>query len=253
MRVSIESEEAIYCLSWQDYLVLHLAATPELTGARDEAFSSFLEIFNSLERLINYLMEKGRDEAGWFGFLAGMLVLFFGVIGLLVVNLLADMYATRYFIEHPGSGIFYLSFLLALSLPVGLIAYFLAKKRYTQEYLPWKDTLQDLRKTITEKKAEEARVLEKTLQLIDQASVWLPNLMRYRSEEALTYGLVAFLLTALVSANSPIGMPIALLLGVMVWLYFRYEKRKETNQQIKELRDWKQRFEEGKDNFLKSV
>jgi hypothetical protein len=233
--------------------VLHLAASPELTSARDEVFSSFLEIFNNIERLINYLMEKGRDEAGWLGILAGILVWFFGVIGLFVVNLFADTYATKYFIEHPGSSIFYLGFLLALSLPVGLITYSYAKKQYTEEYLPWKNTLQKLKKTVTENKAEKASILEKTLQLIDQASVWLPNLMKYRSEEALTYGLVAFLLTALVSANSPIGMPIALLIGVMVWLYFRYEKRKETDQQIKELKAWRQKFEEGKGNFLKSV
>jgi hypothetical protein len=230
-----------------------LAASPELTGARDEVFSSFFEIFNNIERLINYLMEKGRDEAGWLGALAGILVWFFGVIGLFIVNLFADMYATKYFIEHPGSNLVYLGFLLVLSLPIGLITYFYAKKRYTEEYIPWKNTLQKLKKTVTENKAEEADVLEKTLQLIDHASAWLPNLMEYRSEEALTYGLVAFLLTALVSANSPIGIPIALLIGVMVWLYFRYEKRKETDQQIKELKAWRQKFEEGKGNFLKSV
>jgi len=230
-----------------------LTESPELTGARDEVFSSFFEIFNNIEILINYLMEKGRDEAGWLGALVGILVWFFGVIGLFIVNLFADTYATKYFIEHPGSNLVYLGFLLALSLPMGLTAYLYAKKRYTEEYIPWKNTLQGLRKAVTENKAGEASIIEKTLQLIDQTSSWLPSLMRYKSEEALTYGLVAFLLTALVSASSPIGMPIASLIGVIVWLYLRYEKRKETDQQIKELKAWRQKFEDGKGNFLRSV
>ena len=230
-----------------------MTESPELTGARDEVFSSFFEIFNNIEILINYLMEKGRDEAGWLGALVGILVWFFGVIGLFIVNLFADTYATKYFIEHPGSNLVYLGFLLALSLPMGLAAYLYAKKRYTEEYIPWKNTLQGLRKAVTENKAGEASIIEKTLQLIDQTSSWLPSLMRYKSEEALTYGLVAFLLTALVSASSPIGMPIASLIGVIVWLYLRHEKRKETDQQIKELKAWRQKFEDGKGNFLRSV
>jgi len=230
-----------------------LIDSPELTKTRDEIFSSLFEIFNNIERLINYLIEKRRDEAEWLGALVGILVWFFGVIGVVIVNLIADTYATKYFIDHPGSNLIYFGFLLALSLPLGLITYFHAKKRYTEEYIPWKNTLHGLKKAVTQKKAEETSIIEKTLQLIDQTSAWLPDLIRYKSEEALTYGLAAFLLTALVSANSPIGMPIASLIGVMVWLYFRYEKRKETDQQIKELKAWRQKFNEGKSNFLKSV
>jgi hypothetical protein len=233
--------------------VLRLTENPEPTKARAEILSSLSEIFINIERLIDYLMKKGRDEAGWLGALAGILVWFFGVIGLFVVNLLADIYATKYFIEHPGSSFVYLGFLLILSVPIGLITYFYAKKRYTEEYIPWKNALHKLKKAVTENKAEEVSIIEKTLQLIDQTTDWLPNLMEYRSEEALTYGLVAFLLATLVSADSAIGMPIAVLVGVMVWLYFRYEKRKETDQQIKELKAWRRKFEKEKGNFLKSV
>ena len=135
--------------------MLHLTENFEPTKARDETFSSLLEIFNKIERMINYLMDKRRDDAGWLGVLAGVLVWFFGVVGLFVVNLFADMYATEYFIGHPGSGLVYLGFLLALSLPIGLITYFYAKKRYTEEYIPWKNTLDGLKKAVTENKAEE--------------------------------------------------------------------------------------------------
>ena len=225
----------------------------EPVKGRDEIFSSLFEIFTRLEGLISYLMRKRRDEAGWLGILAGMLVWFFGVIGVLVVNFLADMYVTKYFIEHPGSNSVYFGFLLALSIPIGLTTYLSAKKRYTKEYTPWKNALKGLKKTVAESKAEEASIVETTLQLMDQTSSWLPDVMKYKSEEALTYGFVAFLLTALVSANSSVGMPIALLIGVIVWLYFRYEKRKETAHQIRTFKAWRKKFEDGKDYFLKSV
>jgi len=233
--------------------VFRLEDISEPVKGRDEIFSSLFEIFTRLEGLIGYLMRKRRDEAGWLGILAAMLVWFFGVIGVLVVNFLADMYATKYFIEHPGSNLVYFGFLLALSIPVGLTTYLSAKKRYTKEYIHWKNALKGLKKTVAESKAEEVSIVETTLQLMDQTSSWLPDVMKYKSEEALTYGFVAFLLTALVSANSPVGMPIASLIGAIVWLYFRYEKRKETAHQIRTFKAWRKKFEEGKDYFLKSV
>jgi hypothetical protein len=119
--------------------------------------------------------------------------------------------------------------------------------------MPWKNTLKGLKEAVAQGKAEQANIVETTLQLIDRISAWLPDLMKYKREEAVTYGLVAFLLTALVSANSVIGIPIASLIGVIVWLYFRYEKREEMLQQIQMLKAWKKKFEEGKDYFLKSV
>jgi hypothetical protein len=230
-----------------------LEETPEPVKARDEIFSSLFEIFNHMERLVNYLVRKRRDEAGWLGILAAILIWFFGVIGVVIVNFLTDNYATKYFIEQPGSNLIYFGFLLALSFPIGLITYFYAKKRYTEEYVPWKNTLNRLKTTVAESKAEERNIIETTLQLLDQTSAWFLDVMKYKSEEALTYGLVAFLITAFISANSPIGVPIALLIGVIVWLYFRYEKRKETAQQIQTFKAWKKKFEEGKDYFLKSV
>jgi len=230
-----------------------LEEIPEPVKTKDEVFSSLFEIFNYIERLIDYLIRKRQDEAGWLGFLAAILVWFFGVIGVVIVNFLTDMYATKYFIEHPGSSIIYFGFLLILSVPVGFMTYFYAKKRYIEEYIPWKNALNGLKKTVDESKTEETSIIETTLKLMDQTSAWLSDVLAYKSEEALTYGLVAFLLTALVSASSPIGMPIASLIGVIVWLYFRYEKRMETAQQIQALKVWRQKFEEGKDNFLKNV
>jgi hypothetical protein len=47
------------------------------------------------------------------------------------------------------------------------------------------------------------------------------------------------------------GIPVSLLIGVILWLYFKYEKRKEPDLQLQEFRAWKKRFEEEKTDFLK--
>lgn len=234
-------------------MVLHLGEAPERVKARDEVFSSLFEIFNHMKRLVNYLIRKRRDEARWFGILTAILVWFFGVVGVIIVNLLADNYATKYFTEHPGSNLIYFAFLLALSLPIGLITYFYEKKRYIKEYIAWKNTLNELEKSVVENKVEERSIIETTLQLLDETNTWFSEALKYKREEAFVYGLVAFLITAFVSANSPLGVPIALLVGVIVWLYFRYEKRKETDQQIETFKAWRKKFEEGKESFLKGI
>jgi c-di-AMP phosphodiesterase-like protein len=99
-------------------------------------------------------------------------------------------------------------------------------------------------------------VIEKTLKLMDQMSFWIPKLKRYKSDEAQAYGFTAFLIVAVVSFLSgswSVGLPVSLLIGVIVWLYFRYEKRREADLQIQEFKAWKQKFEEEKEAFLETM
>lgn len=228
----------------------HLGEISEPAKARDELFSSLSEIFDYMERLVNYLIRKRRDEARWLGVLTAVITWSFGVIGVVVVNFLADNYATKYFIEHPGSNIIYFALLSALSLPTGLMAYFYAKKRYVEKYMPWKKILDELKKSLAENKAKERSMLEATLQLMDRTSEWVSETIKHKREEALIYGVAAFLITAFISAYSPLGLPVALLIGVIVWLYFRHEKQKEIAQQVKTYKAWRKKFEEGKESLL---
>ncbi len=227
--------------------------TRESGKARDEVFSSLSEIFGHTERLIEYLMGKRRDEARWLGVLAAILVLFSALMAVVAVNLLADMYVTKYFIENPNSNLIFFGSLLALSLLAGFTTHFHTRQRYTEEYVPWKNTLSALKKTVAESRAEETSIMETTLRLMDQTSTWLSDVMEYKREEALMYGFSAFLIVSLISSASPMGLPVASFTGVVVWLYFRYEKRKEATQQIQIFKSWKEKFEKGKDHFLKSV
>lgn len=134
-----------------------------------------------------------------------------------------------------------------------MIAYFYAEKKYVKPYIPWRRTLSELRKEVVKGEVKEKNILETALQLMDQVSTWFSEVVKYKDAEAFTYGFAAFLITALVSAYSPVGLPIALLVGTCVWLYFRHEKREEATRQIRRFKALKKRIEEGKEAFLEGI
>jgi hypothetical protein len=219
----------------------------------DEVSSSLTEVFSYIDRCMNYLIKKSREEAMWLGFLSAAVVFLIGVVGVVIANFLTEMSATNYFIEHPEFRVIYSASLISLGSLVGLATYFWAKKKYTKEYVPWKKTLAELKYKFAGGNSEGENLIETTLKLIDQTNLWLSDVMKYKSQEALTYGLFAFLITALVSMHSNIGIPIAIVIGTIVWLYFRYEKRKEASEEIQKFKAYKEKFEEGKDSFLKAL
>jgi Ca2+/Na+ antiporter len=230
-----------------------MASSLETEEARNKIFSSLLEVFEGLGRMANSFIAAKQDEARWVGVLAGGLVLIF--LFIVGVPLILTNY-NKYLNENPSVVPFLLLLVLALSLFVGFLAYVYARKRYTRKFVSWSAIIQQLRKKVTEHSEKDVNVIEKTLQLMDQMSDWVPKLLNYKSDEAFAYGFGAFLLVAFVSlafALMPLGLLFALLIGAIVWIYFRYEKRKEAEQQISEFKRWKQKFEEGKASFLETV
>ncbi len=89
----IRGEEDVYSVNLEIYLVPTLIDGSERAKTRDETYLSLSEIFSNIERAINYLAAKRKEDAKWTGVLAGTLVWFFGVFGLMVVNLFTDNYA----------------------------------------------------------------------------------------------------------------------------------------------------------------
>jgi hypothetical protein len=219
---------------------------------REAKHFRYSEVFEGLEHIAFSLIAARRNEARWVGILAGgLMLIFLGDIGLPLIG-------TRYseYFANTIAGFLLVLFVPVLSFLVGFVAYSYARKRYTRQFVSWRETVQHLRRAVTERNEKDANVIEKTLQLMDQMSVWVPKLLNYKNDEAVAYGFGAFLLVAFVSlvfALMPLGLLFALLISAMVWIYFRYEKRKEADQQIQEFKSWKQKFEEGKAAFLETV
>ena len=230
-----------------------MANSLETEEARNKIVSSLLEVFEGLDRMANSFIAAKRNDALWTGVLGGGLVLIF--LGILGLPLLDNAYH-EYLYENPVIFIFSELLVAIISFLIGFLTYTFTRKRYIRNFVSWKEIIQQLRKTIVEHSEKNVNVIEKTLQLMDQMSDWVPKLLNIKSDEAFAYGFGAFLLVAFVSLAfelMPLGLLFALLIGAIVWIYFRYEKRKEADQQIREFKNWKQKFEEGKASFLETI
>jgi hypothetical protein len=239
--------------------VARLAENSVTEEARTEVLSSLSEVFDTMERIDDSLIAVRLGEARWTGVLAGGLVsILWAVIGMSLISVLFPVPGGPG--TSPGVDQF---FLLGTLIPflilgplAGFLTYLYTKKSYTKKFVLHKKNLQELGEVVREKRVKGTNISEKTLQLMDQMSDWIPKLLRYKNDEALGYGFAAFLIVAFISflfSASSVGVPIAFLAGVLVWLHFRQEKRKEVEGQTREFRMWKQKFEKGKSAFLETV
>ena len=230
-----------------------MANSLETDEARNKIVSSLIEVFEGLDYMANSFIAAKRNDALWTGVLGGGLVLIF--LGILGLPLIDNAYH-EYLYENPVIFIFSELLVAIISFLIGFLTYTFTRKRYIRNFVSWKEIIQQLRKTIVEHSEKNVNVIEKTLQLMDQMSDWVPKLLNIKSDEAFAYGFGAFLLVAFVSLAfelMPLGLLFALLISAIVWIYFRYEKRKEADQQIREFKNWKQKFEEGKASFLETI
>jgi hypothetical protein len=238
-----------------------MAENSEAMEERNRILLSFSEIFRSMERIDDSFIAIKRNGARYTGIVAGgLVILLWGMIGIPVIlnHLFPIPVASTY---TPPESYYTLSRAAFISVPIlsliaGFVTYYCTKKSYIQPFMSHKTQVQELENAINENKAKEMKIIEKTLQLIDQMSSWIPKLKRYKGDEAQPYGITAFLIVAFVSFLSgtwAVGLPISLLIGTMVWLYFRYEKRKEATLQVQEFKAWKQKFDEEKNAFLETI
>ena len=135
----------------------------------------------------------------------------------------------------------------------GFATYFLLKRKHDAR-------LKELSSLITEmKKIEEEQqkvnagggegITEDALSLADKIVTLLPELVRRRNQDSLLFGVVAFIVAALVGRN----IAVAILVGAMVWLYFSYETRKTYEQEISKFEEQKRVFEQRKKDFIETL
>jgi hypothetical protein len=130
-----------------------------------------------------------------------------------------------------------------VALVCGAASYFLLKRKHEAE-------LKNLETLVVQmKKEREGGTTTDALSLADKIISLLPTLVRKRSQDSLIYGVVAFLLS-LALVRFPPG---ALLIGVIVWLYFRHENIKTYEKEISRFDEQRRVFEQRKKDFLETL
>lgn len=194
------------------------------------------EIVKIADNWIKYLKEK--EDAG-------------RMTNALILGLIAgalELVSTFFFINFTGCRpSIYLTLLvfvgcLCLIIVVSMSTYLILRRR--------KYRFSELLNLLERVKSggKNQNILEDALELIDKMLRFLPEVKKKRLDEAFAYGVAAFFL-----ASISMNLGIAILVSVIVWLYFRWEMVRTYEKEVAKFEELKNRFEQGGDKFLESL
>jgi hypothetical protein len=131
----------------------------------------------------------------------------------------------------------------------GFVSYFLLKRRDERELEDLSSLVAQMKKNPGAQRSDAGQSITlNALSLADKIVTLLPQLVRKRSQDSLLFGLVAFII-ALIGGN----FAVAILVGVIVWIYFRYENGKTYDQEISKFEEQKKVFEQRKKDFIETL
>jgi hypothetical protein len=172
------------------------------------------------------------------------LVVFFGFAGFTFGYILEE-YSFAFFLGHSVIILTLLGLIALASLLSGVVAYFLLGRNQDAK-------LEDLSNTVNEIKKREAEskgvMTADVLVLAEKIMTLVPELVRKRNQDSFLFGLLAFVLTVI-----PAKPPLALLIAVLVWLFFRYEMNKDYEKEVAKFEEQRQLFEQRKQEFLQTL
>ena len=142
----------------------------------------------------------------------------------------------------------------AAGLISGILTYFFLKRKHDTR-------MQDLSSLITEmkKKTNEQQknanvgggegITKEALSLAEKIVTVLPELVRKRKHDSLLFGAVAFIVTNVVVSN----FVVAIIVGVLVWLYVRHRTKKTYEHEMSKYEEQKRVFEQRKKDFIDTL
>jgi hypothetical protein len=247
----------------------------EDSGRRKEIESSLGSIVEISEKWLARLRRRQWEVRLVTSFITAILIFFAtlvigtililvsaGVIGPTVSSAAISTNFANFVQQHPGF-IFEAAFPAFLTAPSGgIITYIVMRIRHEKKMKELAALIAQMKKRIAfEQKnqplqhneaatanQQEAGVLGDAFTLTDQIFTLLPNLARKRNQDSLLFGFAAFLV-ALFGGN----FAVAILVGVIVWIYFRYETRKTYGEQIAKFEEQRRIFEQRKKEFIETL
>ena len=142
----------------------------------------------------------------------------------------------------------------AAGLISGILTYFFLKRKHDTR-------MKDLSSLITEmkKKTNEQQknanvgggegITKEALSLAEKIVTLLPELVRTRKHDSLLFGGVAFIVTNFVISN----LVVAIIVGVLVWLYVRHRTKKSYEHEMSKYEEQKRVFEQRKKDFIDTL
>ena len=230
-----------------------VSLSAENSGAEEspgqEIESEISIILKNFERWSLYLRRKEQRKRGLYAVLAGTMV---WVAFFVLTALQDDLNYSIASILSPLFGTSPVGYSLLLIFPLSILVAFVSYAVQTKISSPFAQ-LEALVANFRSSGREERSAVS-ALDTIEKMIQLLPEVKRMRYAEAALYGTIAFLLSLLVTArSSSFGIGVSLLVGVLIWIYFRYEATIEYGRELARFEKWQAKLEEQKREFIATL
>lgn len=137
----------------------------------------------------------------------------------------------------------------------GIVTYFLLKRKHDARMKDLSSLITEMKKKTNEQQQNNANVgggegiTKEALSLAEKIVTLLPELVRKRKHDSLLFGAVAFIVTNVVVSN----FAVAIIVGVLVWLYVRHRTKKSYEHEMSKYEEQKRVFEQRKKDFIDTL
>ena len=143
----------------------------------------------------------------------------------------------------------------AAGLISGILTYFFLKRKHDTRMKDLSSLITEMKKKTNEQQQNNANVgggegiTKEALSLAEKIVTLLPELVRKRKHDSLLFGAVAFIVTNVVVSN----FAVAIIVGVLVWLYVRHRTKKSYEREMSKYEEQKRVFEQRKKDFIDTL
>ena len=143
----------------------------------------------------------------------------------------------------------------AAGLISGILTYFFLKRKHDTRMKDLSSLITEMKKKTNEQQQNNANVgggegiTKEALSLAEKIVTLLPELVRKRKHDSLLFGAVAFIVTNVVVSN----FVVAIIVGVLVWLYVRHRTKKSYEHEMSKYEEQKRVFEQRKKDFIDTL
>jgi biotin transporter BioY len=228
------------------------------SNRRQEIQSSLNSIVESSDKWLERLRRREFRVRLAGSFLAGSLVLMAVGAAALVAIYISQGEEIDDFFEQQQSLAFQFAWVAAAAagLTSGILTYFFLKRKHDTRMKDLSSLITEMKKKTNEQQQNNANVVgggegitKEALSLAEKIVTLLPELVRKRKHDSLLFGAVAFIVTNVVVSN----LVVAIIVGVLVWLYVRHRTKKSYEHEMSKYEEQKRVFEQRKRDFIDTL
>jgi hypothetical protein len=201
---------------------------------------SLAAIRDIAQRWLVYIKKRQHRVKIAKAFLAGFVVLF--ILASIGVAAVLTQYPRSFFIENRDFTIAMLGAVVLSGIVTGVVSFIWLGKKQDPSLAKLSELVDGMNNIRSQHTVDTAiAVTERFLQE-------LPSLVRKRSRDSFLFGMVAFVLVSILALP-----PAGIIVGISVWLYFRYETNRTYEREISQLEEQKIAFERRKREFIETL